>query len=807
MWLRPQTRADRQSLIRSHARGDRLAADRHALRTAIPAYHDLAPDMTTQIGRYRNLQPIGRGGMGEIFRAEDPSLQRDVALKFITREHADEGARLRIMREARAAAGLSHPFVCTVHEVLEVGNQPVIVMELVVGETLHERLKRGPPAPDETRRIAGEILEALAAAHERGIIHRDIKSSNIMLTADGHVKVMDFGLATTDAESDSDATVERLTAAGALSGTITHLAPEILRGGMAGVSSDLYAVGVTLYEMCAGRLPFVAPTSAALIGDVLYGAPPLPPSRHRPAAPPALDQFVMSLIERDPACRPSGARAAVELLRRATESSPQPATCSVAVLPFRPLLADAESEILSVALADATITELSMLRSLTVRPTGAIVRYLSGGVDPVTAGRETGVDVVVHGTFQRSGGRLRVTVQLVRTAEARSIWATKIDTSLEDIFATQDEISRRIAEALHVELSPDDRKRMARVEQPSGAAYEKYLEGQLHLFRETLPDTNAAIDAFRKTVEIDPSFAAGWAALAEAYVILGYSFDPNPAWFERAADLTERALALDPKLPEGRYLQARLIWNPGSGFDHAAALRHLAAAIAGKPNLAQAHDWMATVLQHVGLLEESRMHLLRAIDIAPDDVNAKLNFGFFLLFEGRYDEALEVGERFSGGAPMPVAHYLIAAVHLREGRYELAQQTADRAAREFRDVYFHPLRAILAAVRGDGEGLHSAIDATVANARAFGHFHHAQYDIACAHAIAGNPGEAVRWLTEAARNGFPSAGFIERDPLLAQVRDTAEARALCDALRREQEHYAIIYREAMTSPFSDSRRT
>jgi TolB-like protein len=262
---------------------------------------------------------------------------------------------------------------------------------------------------------------------------------------------------------------------------------------------------------------------------------------------------------------------------------------------FKDLSGNPENAHLGLGLADSTITELSLVKSLLVRPTAAILRYQDRVMAPEAAGRELGVDAVVNGSFQRSGSRLRVTVQLIATEDGRSLWGSKIDTSLDDIFQTQDEVSRRIAQALEVELSPSDERRLARAARPDGKAYEMYLKGRFHLLRETLADARAAIECFEKVGEADPGFALGWAGLSAACVRMGFSFDPEGEWLVRAEAAYEKALAIDAALPEGRFLKGLLLWTPRRGFDHAGAIREFLGALAGRPNPTDAHHSLGLV--------------------------------------------------------------------------------------------------------------------------------------------------------------------------------------------------------------------
>ncbi|HEX9493674.1 MAG TPA: serine/threonine-protein kinase, partial [Thermoanaerobaculia bacterium] len=522
--------------------------------------------LNEQIGQYRITGRLGQGGMGEIFAARDEKLNRTVAVKLIANSRIGSDASRRLfLREARAAAALDHPFICTVHDVLEHNGQPMIVMERVEGETLQERISRGPLPVEQIIQYATEIAEALAAAHTRGIVHRDIKSANIMVTPSGHVKVMDFGLAliaATPEEQTAHFSEELSTKA---AGTLPYMAPEILRGENATPASDLYALGVVMYEMATARRPFTGRTDAMLISEIL-DRQPAPPRQINATLPRPLDELIVRLLSKEPSRRPSIAELTERLQNKPKEKR------SLAVLPFQSLTADSENAHLGLALADATTSELALVHSLLVRPTAAILKY-QAAADPITAARELGVDAVVTGTVQRAGSRLRVTVQLISASEDRPLWSTKIDTTFDDIFALQDEVSRKIVDALKLELTPADEQRFANRIQAPGDLLELCLKGRVALLHETVTDVNAAIEFFERAREIDDRNPLPWIGLSDAYNRLGFTFDPEGGWHARATEMANRALQLDPNIPEGHYIQGRLAWTPQGGWQHEYAMK------------------------------------------------------------------------------------------------------------------------------------------------------------------------------------------------------------------------------------------
>lgn len=469
---------------------------------------------------------------------------------------------------------------------------------------------------------------------------------------------------------------------------------------------------------------------------------------------------------------------------------------SIGVLPFRELGGGRENQHIGLGLADATITELASVRSLLVRPTAAILRYQEHSPDPQQAGRDLQVDAVVDGSFQRAGSRLRVTVQLVDTASGRPLWASKIDTTLDDVFTMQDEVSRRIAEALRVELTPDEDRWLERGAGPSGAAYEQYLKGRLHLLRETREDYGIAATHFETACSGDPRFAAAWAALADVYSRIAFEYEPAGGWYEKAHEACAKAFAIDPTLPEARYVRGRLLWTPPAGFDHAAATEDMIAALALRPNLDDAHTRLGIILQHVGLFEESARHLNRAVAISPGNELARGFRAGLRFHEGRFEEALERGRAISArGIAHDWVEYVIAHSLLRLGQTD----EVSRRSEPIQSWGLHSTLGVLAALKGDGAEVERRVRMAVEGRTAFGHFHHTQYDIACIHALLGDRRSALEWLRQAAHNGYPCGPFFERDPFLQSLCDTGDFATLAANLESERQRYLLVYDAARSS--------
>jgi TolB-like protein/tetratricopeptide (TPR) repeat protein len=772
----------------------------------------------TRLGPYEILEALGAGGMGEVYRARDRRLDRDVAVKVLPdRLATDPHARARFEREAKAVAALSHPNILAIHDFGTHEGVRYAVTELLEGASLRELLEAGPLPARKAIEYALQLAEGLAAAHDKGVVHRDVKPENVFVTPGGHVKILDFGLARTE-ELQAQNVTQAPTAAGGTEpgtvlGTVGYMSPEQVRGQPADARADVFSLGVVLYEMLTGRRAFRAESAIETMNAILTQEPPeFSSAEGGQAIPVGLERIVRRCLEKNAGERFQSARdvgfaiEAVSGLSAPAATPPRPAEGpggkrSIAVLLFKDLARDPENAHLGIGLADATITELATVKSLLVRPTAAILKFRDSAVDPQQAGRELGVDAVVDASFQRAGSRLRVTVQLVRTSDGRSLWGSKIDTSLDDIFQMQDQVSRKIAEALEVELTPSEERRLSRTPRPAGEAYELYLKGRASLFHGTLADVNAAIEAFEQARDADPVFALAWAGLSAAYLAMAMNYEPEGDWQPRAEEMCDRALSIDPQLPEGRYLRGALLWTPQRGFDHAGAMREFIAAIAGRPSLSEAYVRLAVLLDHASLFEESIRASEHAVEINPADGLAELHLGLAQYHRGNYTEALRITESGSRLTPSAWAFHQSAHCLVRLGRLDDAASIVERTSRQFpNEVLFFPLRGIIAAALRDTARARREIELTIQNKKSFIHYHHAQYDIACVHALLGERDLALQWLSDAAHNGFPCYGYFETDPLLETIRGERQFKVLMSELREECAGYRRLYEELRRSP-------
>jgi serine/threonine protein kinase len=515
--------------------------------------------LPSRIGHYAISRKLGQGGMGIVYAARDTKLERDVALKTMSALGGDETARKRFWREARSAASVNHPNVCQLYEIGEDGNELFIAMELLEGEPLGARLARGPLSVAETVPIGVEMLAALAALHARGIVHRDLKPSNVFLTPHG-VKVLDFGLArpVDPASAPSLGSGEDLTRTGMIVGTPRYMAPEQVTGGALDARTDLFSAGAILFEMLAGRPAFAGTNLVEILHATLYEQPPALTGSPAVAA---ADRVIRRALAKAPADRPPSAAAMAEELRavRGVVGEDTPALARaltrLVVLPFRVLRSDPETDFLAFSLPDAISTSLSGAGSLLVRSSATAARFARETPDLKALAAEAAVDRVVMGTLLRSGDQLRVSVQLVETPGGTLLTAHTVQSSLGDLFHLQDDIARRVVEALALPLGGATSSPTP--EAPRDArAYEMYLRAnELARSYQQLP---LARDLYQRCLELDSGLAPAWAHLGRAHRVIGKYIDDSADNYPRAEEAFRRALAINPRLSVAHKFYAQL---------------------------------------------------------------------------------------------------------------------------------------------------------------------------------------------------------------------------------------------------------
>lgn len=589
---------------------------------------------------YRVLEKLGEGGMGAVFRAEDQRLGRIVAIKRL--HHADAGgeiARLRLVREARAASALSHPNIVTIFAIEESHDDTFIVMEHLEGETLAARIARGPLDAARVCAIGAEIADALACAHAQGLVHRDIKPANVMITTRGNAKVLDFGIAKPLQES-SDA----LTAPGALVGTLAYMSPEQLRGQPLDGRSDLFALGGVLYEAATGKRAFPAADLAALVQHVV-ARDPVAPRALVPSIPAAVEAIILRALAKDPSRRFAGAAemaAALHLFERgaATVEVAAPAVrpdvpSSIAVLPFLDLSAARDQDYLCDGVAEEILTSLTHVEGLRVAARSSSFPLKAQGADARTVGARLGVEAVLEGAVRKAGDRLRVTVQLVDVAGGHQRWSHRFDGSVADVFEIQDEIAKAVATLLRGTLGASTQNALRRPE-TTPEAYEQFLRGRQQLRSQDSVLLGAAVRAFERAVALDPAYAPAHAAMAQAHAFLAEWCGGGERAEEAADRASAKAVELGPELAETHVARAAVL---AMRRDYAAAERAYEEAIARNPQSFDAHYYLARICLQTGNDERAAAAFLRAAEVQREDFQSLILGTLPLHRLGRDDEA------------------------------------------------------------------------------------------------------------------------------------------------------------------------
>ncbi len=674
----------------------------------------------TRLGPYEILSPLGAGGMGEVYRAHDTRLDRSVAIKSLPAAFSESPEHLaRFEREAKVLASLNHPNIAAIYGLEEGAGGRHLVLELVEGETLDRALARGPFPPPEALAVAIQIASALEAAHERGVVHRDLKPGNVMITTAGAVKVLDFGLAKGSASEPEVA--ENLSATptaqvyatgeGLILGTAPYMSPEQARGKPVDQRADVWAFGCVLFEMLSGRQTFAGETVSDVIARILEREPDW--SAIPPATPAPVRALIRRCLTKSAAERPRDigdirrelSVIAGELSTPARVRPAAPDRPSVAVLYFENLSADPESDYFCAGITEDILTDLSKIRGLRVASRNAVARYRGQPVEIGKVAEELGVRAVVEGSVRKAGSRVRISAQLVSGSDGFHLWADRFDRTLEDVFAVQEEIASAIAQALRVALSPSESRKLVEDRPQNVRAYDLYLKGREQYGLYTPEGMRKALELFTEATGVDPKYALAWAGIADAQgqmLQFGISEDPDET-YRAGLEAAERALAINPKLAEGYKAKSLVLRFSGNREGSNAAL---ARAIEVNPRFTPALINLAVEEFCQADVAGAERRIRRVLEIDPQEAFATMWLAWLMTFTGRWEEAGTFGRRLRPLSDSP--NYVTASYHfqvldaLAGGDLEAARDLLRRASTDFPDkVNLRAMEASIAFAGGD----------------------------------------------------------------------------------------------------------
>jgi len=647
----------------------------------------------TQLGPYVIVSPLGAGGMGEVWRARDTRLDREVAVKVLPDHLAKNPEALeRFEREARAVAALSHPNILAIHDFGSANGVVYAVMELLEGENLRSRMLRSALPWRKALEAVVAVADGLTAAHAKGMVHRDLKPENIFLTSDGRTKILDFGLARWShpaaAGTQVSAPTESMTEPGTVLGTVGYMSPEQVRGAALDARSDIFSLGCVLYELIAGRRAFSRPSAVETMSAILNEDPPEMKDSSR-QIPAGLGQVIAHCLEKTPQQRFHSAHDLAFALRAtlsgAETARPSPAPRrskgldSLAVLPFVNASGDPNTEYLSDGITESLINSLSQLPKIRVIARSTVFRYKGRDVEAQTAGAELNVRALLMGRVVQRGDTLSIQADLVDAADGSQLWGERYNRRLADIFVIEDEIARQISEKLRTKLTGEQQKRLAKRPTQNTEAYQLYLRGRYHWNKRTREANHKAMEYFQQAIEIDPAYALAYVGLGDCYGVLAvYGEMPPREAAPKCKALVTKALEIDPTLAEA--YSSLAVTAALYDRDYATSERLHKRALELNPNYPTAYHWYAHSLEAVGRFEEAIAALKQGLDLDPLSLTLNAHLGGVFYYRRQYDRAIEQLQKTIEMDPgFWVAHLYVAYACSQSGRHEQALTAAQKA--------------------------------------------------------------------------------------------------------------------------------
>ncbi len=701
-----------------------------------------------QLGHYTILELVGTGGMGDVYRAHDDHLDRDVAVKVLRSGiFADSDARQRLRSEALMLSRLNHPNIATVHDFDTCDGIDFLVTEYLTGDSLSERLREGPLPQSEVLELAVQLAEGLAAAHDQGLLHRDIKPANVRVLSGNHIKILDFGIAAERAQPDL-ATATTANVEPVIGGTLAYMAPEVLQGTPADTRSDIYSVGVVIYETATGHLPFQQTLAPALVDAIFHQSPPRP-SMWNPQVSTKVEELILRCMERNPAHRYQSARDLAADLRR-TQILGTGFEKSIAILYFENLNRNPEDEYFRDGITEDITTELSKIKDFRVFSRSAVLPFRDKPMTPAYAGEQLNASYVLEGSVRRAADQLRITAKLVDTKKGHTVWAERYDRRLEDVFAIQDEVAKSIAGALRVVLTEKEKRAIEKIPTKDVRAYDFYLRGRqfFHQFREK--GFALAREMFEKAIEVDPLYARAYAGIADCSAFIYFYWKSTEENLQKADAASQKALVLDPDLAEA-HASRGMIYSFRKQF--ADAEREFQLSLGLNPRLFEPYYFHARSLYSQGRLEEAAQWFEQASRVDPEDYQAPMLRASALHGLGKRDEC-EASYRQG----------LLAA----EKHLEIHPD--DARALYFGANALTQLNERERAMRWAERALEMEPDE-----------HQVLYNVACVYALLGEQDRAIDCLERSVTQGWGQKQWMMNDPDLAVLRTNPRFQKLIES--------------------------